>query len=97
MEKISLVELIYGLAIIILAAFIAREKIREIKLTRQRGLKANPERCAIHETKIGQIQEEMNDFRNDNKQEHERLFQSLDNIRERLTRVEAKINGRGKR
>lgn len=89
----ELSQIIYGLAIIILAAFIAREKIREIKLTRRRGLKANPERCAIHETKIGQIQAEMNEFRSDNKQEHERLFQALDNVRERLTRVEAKING----
>jgi len=97
MEKISLVELINGLAVIFLAAFIAWSRWKEKSLTKKLGLKNNPERCAIHETKIGQIQEEMNDFRNDNKQEHERLFQSLDNIRERLTRVEAKINGRGKR
>lgn len=89
----ELSQIIYGLAIIILAAFIAREKIREIKLTKQRGLKGNPERCAIHETKIGQIQEEMNDFRSENKQDHDRIFQALDNVRERLARVEAKMNG----
>jgi len=93
MEKISLVELIYGLAIIILAAFIAREKIREIKLTRQRGLKANPERCAIHETKIKLLEEDMDGFRKENRQEHKQIFDRLDSIRERLTRVEAKMNG----
>lgn len=89
----ELSQIIYGLAIIILAAFIAREKIREIKLTRQRGLKANPERCAIHETKIGQLQVELNEFKRENEQDHDRIFQALDNIRERLTRVEAKLNG----
>jgi len=93
MEKISLVELINGLAIIILAAFIAREKIREIKLTRQRGLKANPERCAIHETKIKLLEEDMDGFRKENRQEHKQIFDRLDSIRERLTRVEAKMNG----
>lgn len=86
-------QIIYGLAIIILAAFVAREKIREIKLTRQRGLKANPERCAIHETKISQMQLELNEFKSENKQEHDRIFLALDNVRERLTRVEAKLNG----
>lgn len=89
----GLADIIYGLAIIILAAFIAREKFREIKLTRQRGLKANPERCAIHETKIGQIQLELNEFKIENRKEHDRIFQALDNVRERLTRVEAKLNG----
>lgn len=89
----ELSQIIYGIAIILLSAFIAREKIREIKLTKQHGLRANPERCAVHETKISQIQAEMNVFRSDNKQEHERLFQALDNVRERLARVEAKING----
>ncbi|MDH7513537.1 MAG: hypothetical protein QHH14_11385 [Clostridiales bacterium] len=89
----ELSQIIYGLAIIILAAFIAREKIREIKLTRQRGLKANPERCAIHETKIGQLQVELNEFKRENEQDHDRIFQALDNVRERLTRVEAKLNG----
>lgn len=89
----ELSQIIYGLAIIILAAFIAREKIREIKLTRQRGLKANPERCAIHETKIGQLQVELNEFKRENEQDHERIFQGLDNVRERLIRVEAKLNG----
>lgn len=89
----ELSQIIYGLAIIILAAFIAREKIREIKLTRQRGLKANPERCAIHETKISQMQLELNEFKSENKQEHDRIFLALDNVRERLTRVEAKLNG----
>jgi len=93
MEKISLVELINGLAVIFLAAFIAREKIREIKLTRQRGLKANPERCAIHETKIKQLEEDMDGFRKENRQEHKQIFDRLDSIRERLTRVEAKMNG----
>jgi hypothetical protein len=90
---VELSQIIYGLAIIILAAFIAREKIREIKLTRQRGLKANPERCAIHETKIGQLQVELNEFKRENEQDHDRIFQALDNVRERLTRVEAKLNG----
>lgn len=89
----ELSQIIYGLAIIILAAFIAREKIREIKLTRQRGLKANPERCAIHETKISQLQVELNEFKRENEQDHDRIFQALDNVRERLTRVEAKLNG----
>ncbi|HUM33641.1 MAG TPA: hypothetical protein PKX32_00110 [Candidatus Saccharicenans sp.] len=89
----ELSQIIYGLAIIILAAFIAREKIREIKLTRQRGLKANPERCAIHETKINQLQVELNEFKRENEQDHDRIFQALDNVRERLTRVEAKLNG----
>ena len=97
MSKINLVELINGLAIIFLAAFIAWSRWKGKSLTKKLGLKNNPERCAIHETKISQIQEEMNDFRSDNKQEHERLFQVLDNVRERLTRVEAKINGNGKR
>jgi len=90
---VELSQIIYGLAIIILAAFIAREKIREIKLTRQRGLKANPERCAIHETKISQLQVELNEFKRENEQDHDRIFQALDNVRERLTRVEAKLNG----
>ncbi len=89
----ELSQIIYGLAIIILAAFIAREKIREIKLARQRGLKANPERCAIHETKISQLQVELNEFKRENEQDHDRIFQALDNVRERLTRVEAKLNG----
>lgn len=86
-------QIIYGLAIIILAAFIAREKIREIKLTRQRGLKANPERCAIHETKIKQLEEDVDSFRKENRQEHKQIFDCLDHIRERLARVEAKMNG----
>lgn len=86
-------QIIYGLAIIILAAFIAREKIREIKLTKQRGLKANPERCAIHETKISQLQAELSEFKRENEQDHDRIFLALDNVRERLTRVEAKLNG----
>ena len=89
----ELSQIIYGLAIIILAAFIAREKIREIKLTKRAGLKGNPERCAIHETKIGQLQVELNEFKRENEQDHERIFQGLDNVRERLIRVEAKLNG----
>jgi len=90
---VELSQIIYGLAIIILAAFIAREKIREIKLTRQHGLKGNPERCAIHETKISQLQVELNEFKRENEQDHDRIFQALDNVRERLIRVEAKLNG----
>lgn len=86
-------QIIYGLAIIILAAFIAREKIREIKLTKRAGLKANPERCAIHETKISQLQEEMNELRFENRQDHEKIFAGLDGLRERVARIEAKLNG----
>ncbi|MEM3453409.1 MAG: hypothetical protein QW835_07300 [Candidatus Hadarchaeum sp.] len=89
----ELSQIIYGLAIIILAAFIAREKIREIKLTRQHGLKANPERCAIHETKINQLQDEMNELRSENKKDHEKIFLVLEGMRERVARVEATING----
>jgi len=86
-------QIIYGLAIIILAAFIAREKIREIKLTKQHGLKANPERCAVHETKITQLQGGLDELRDENKKDHEKIFAGLEGLRERVARIEAKING----
>jgi len=93
MEKISLVELINGLAVIFLSAFIAWSRWKAKSLTKKLGLKNNPERCAIHETKIKQLEEDMDGFRKENRQEHKQIFDRLDSIRERLTRVEAKMNG----
>ena len=89
----ELAQIIYGAAIIIISAFIAWEKIKENKLSKNHGLKPNPERCAIHEIKIKQLEENMDSFRKENRQEHKQIFDSLDQIRERLTRVEAKMNG----
>jgi len=89
----ELAQIIYGAAILIISAFIAWEKIKEGKLTKNHGLKPNPERCAIHETKIKQLEEGMDSFRKENRQEHKQIFDCLDSIRERLTRVEAKMNG----
>jgi hypothetical protein len=86
-------QIIYGIAYIILAAFVAREKIREIKLTKQHGLRANPERCAIHETKISQLQAGLDELRDENRNDHEKIFAGLDGLRERVARIEAKING----
>ncbi|MGB4704139.1 MAG: hypothetical protein WBI18_03570 [Candidatus Saccharicenans sp.] len=92
----ELSQIIYGLAIIILAAFIAREKIREVKLTKKAGLKANPERCATQEVKINQMQQDLNELKIENSREHENIHRVLGDIRERLSRLEAKINSRRK-
>ena len=89
----DLAQIIYGAAIIIISAFLAWQKIKESKLTKNHGLKPNPERCAIHETKIKQLEEDVDSFRKENRQEHKQIFDCLDSIRERLTRVEAKMNG----
>lgn len=89
----ELAQIIYGAAIIIISAFLAWQKIKESKLTKNHGLKPNPERCAIHETKIKQLEEDVDSFRKENRQEHKQIFDRLDSIRERLTRVEAKMNG----
>jgi hypothetical protein len=89
----ELAQIIYGAAIIIISAFLAWEKIKEGKLTKNHGLKPNPERCAIHETKIKQLEGDVDSFRKENRQEHKQIFDCLDHIRERLTRVEAKMNG----
>lgn len=89
----ELTQIIYGAAIIIISAVLARERIKESKLTKNHGLKSNPERCAIHETKIKQLEEDVDSFRKENRQEHKQIFDCLDSIRERLTRVEAKMNG----
>jgi vacuolar-type H+-ATPase subunit I/STV1 len=89
----ELAQIIYGAAIIIISAFIAWEKIKENKLSKNHGLKPNPERCAIHETKIKQLEENMDSFRKENRQEHKQIYDCLDQIRERLARVEAKMNG----
>jgi hypothetical protein len=86
-------QIIYGAAILIISAFIAWEKIKENKQTKNHGLKPNPERCAIHETKIKQLEENMDSFRKENRQEHKQIYDCLDQIRERLARVEAKMNG----
>jgi len=42
------------------------------------------------------MQLELDEFKGENKQEHDRIFQALDNVRERLARVEAKLNGYSK-
>jgi hypothetical protein len=89
----ELAQIIYGAAILIISAFIAWEKIKENKIAKNHGLKPNPERCAIHETKIKQLEENMDGFRKENRQEHKQIFDCLDQIRERLARVEAKMNG----
>ena len=96
MEGITWTEAIYGLAIIILSAFIAWEKIKEKRITKILNLKENPERCAVHETKIRKIEEEFGELRNENKQDHEKIFHYLEELRERMARVEAKQNGYSK-
>jgi len=92
----ELSQIIYGLAIIAISGFLAWQKIREVKLTKKKGLAANPERCAIQETKIGQLQQSVNDLRTENGHDHEKIFQSLDGLRERVARIEAKVNGQMK-
>ena len=92
----ELSQIIYGLAIIAISGFLAWQKIREVKLTKKKGLAANPERCAIHETKIGQLQQSVNELRAENDHDHEKIFQALDGLRERVARIEAKINGQMK-
>jgi hypothetical protein len=92
----ELSQIIYGLAILVISIFLAWQRIREIKITKKIGLSPNPERCAIHETKIGQLQQEVNELRSENKQDHEKIFQGLDGLRERVARIEVKINGHSK-
>ena len=89
----ELAQIIYGAAIIIISAFLAWGKIKESKLTKNHGLKPNPERCAIHETKISQLQGGLDELRDENRNDHEKIFAGLDGLRERVARIEAKING----
>ncbi len=96
MSKINLVELINGLATIFLAAFIAWSKWREKSLTKKLGLKNNPERCASNEQRLKTLEEKYFQLEKNNHSDHDRIFGSLDDIRERLARVETKVNGLSK-
>ncbi|MFA5542765.1 MAG: hypothetical protein WDA47_03265 [Bacilli bacterium] len=91
--KINLVELINGLAVIILAALIAWSRWRERRLEKRFGLKNNPERCAANEQRLKGLEEKYLNLESSNHQDHEKIFNSLDDMRQRLARVETKING----
>jgi len=94
--KINLVELINGLAVIILAALIAWSRWRERRLEKRFGLKNNPERCASNEQRLKTLEEKYFQLEKNNHSDHDRIFGSLDDIRERLARVETKVNGLSK-
>lgn len=94
--KTSLFELINAIAILILSGLIAWARYREKRLTERYKLGPNPERCARHEERLNQLENETKELRAENRQEHGKIFNALDDIRQRLTRVEAKMNGVGK-
>lgn len=91
--KLNLVELINGLAVIFLAAFIAWSRWREKSLTKKLGLKDNPERCAANEQRLKGLEEKYQRIESSNHQDHEKIFNGLDDVRQRLARVETKLNG----
>jgi hypothetical protein len=59
MPKLSLVEIANALATLVLVAILAWAKVRERKLSRERGLLENPERCADHEDRLRAIEKVM--------------------------------------
>jgi hypothetical protein len=72
MEKISLVELINGLAVIFLAALIAWSRWKEKSLTKKLGLKNNPERCASNEQRLKTLEEKYCQLEKNNHSDQDR-------------------------
>lgn len=56
MPKLSLVEIANAFATLVLVAILAWAKVKEKRLSRERGLMENPDRCADHEDRLRAIE-----------------------------------------
>ena len=61
-------ELIVGLVTLLTASFVAWNKIRDMKLEKDKGLPPNPERCEVHQTKIAVIEQRLEAIEEDIKE-----------------------------
>ncbi len=63
--KLNIVEVANALATLVLVAVLAWAKLRERKLSRDKGLLDNPERCRDHEDRLRDIEEGIGDIKGD--------------------------------
>jgi len=88
---IKIVDFIYGIAIILLSAFIAREKLKEVRLSKRYKLLDNPERCARHETKIERLEIDFKQLSTENKEAHEKILSRLDSLDVKIAKLEERL------
>ncbi len=91
---VKLVDFIYGVAIILLSAFIAREKFKEVRLSKRYKLLDNPERCARHETKIERLEIDFKQLSAENKEAHEKILSRLDFLDVKIAKLEERLLNR---
>lgn len=86
---ISAVEMINSIAVLILAALIAWARLKEKKLAEKYKLKPNPERCAVNEGRIKNLEVDVGEIKAGLKE----ISNSLVGIKERLARLETSKRG----
>lgn len=58
-------ELIYGVAILIISGVVAFNRVREMKLTKKYNMLPNPERCAVMESRMKAVEEQVDKMMED--------------------------------
>lgn len=85
---IELVKLAGSVAGLGAATFLAYCKLRESRLTKEKGLEDNPERCGRHEEAIKNLKESVVAMETDNATDHKEIFKQLSALSLDLAKLE---------